>query len=211
VRPVSHLSHLFDRQRGHLFPWLPVAFAVGIGVYFSLPAEPTGRAWALLGAALAAGVLLAATVLRHSPLLLALLAALAGAGIAGLRTASVDEPVLAFRYYGPIEGRIVGIDRSRADKPRLTLDRVVLRDVPPERTQARVRVSLHGDQRWIAPEPGLTVILTGHLSATEGPVEPGGFDFQCQAFFDRLGAVGYTRTPVLASRAAEEGRAGLFI
>jgi competence protein ComEC len=211
VRPVSHLIHLFDRQRGHLFPWLPVAYAVGIGVYFSLADEPTGRAWALLGAALAAGVLLAATVLRHSPLLLALLAALAGAGVAGLRTASVGEPILAFRYYGPIEGRIVGIDRSRSDRPRLTLDRVVLRDVPPERTPARVRVSLHGDQRWLTPEPGLTVILTGHLSAPEGPVEPGGFDFQRQAFFDRLGAVGYTRTPVLAFRAAEEGRAGLFI
>jgi competence protein ComEC len=61
------------------------------------------------------------------------------------------------------------------------------------------------------PEPGLTVILTGHLSAPDGPVEPGGYDFRRQAWFDGLGAVGYTRTPVLTLRPAEEGRAGLLI
>jgi competence protein ComEC len=188
-----------------------VAYAAGIGLYFWLPAEPGRVAWTALAAALVAGLLLAATWARGSPLLLALLAALAGAGVAGLRTASVAEPVLGFRYYGPIEGRIVTIDRSQSDKPRLTLDRVVLRDVAPARTPTRVRVSLHGEQRWITPEPGLTVILTGHLSAPEGPVEPGGYDFQRQAFFDGLGAVGYTRTPVLALRPAVEGRAGLLV
>ncbi len=184
---------------------------MGIGTYFALPEEPNRTGWLLLGLALATGLVLAATRLRHQPLLLAALSLLAGIGIAGLRTSAVADPILPFRYYGPIEGRIVVIDRSQSDKPRLTLDRVVLRDVAPDRTPARVRVSLHGDQGWITPEPGLTVILTGRLSAPEGPVEPGGFDFQRQAFFDGLGAVGYTRIPVLALRPAEEGRAGLFV
>ena len=58
------------------------------------------------------------------------------------------------------------------------------------------------------PEPGLTVILTGHLSAPEGPVEPGGYDFRRQAWFDGLGAVGYTRTPVLALQPGRGGRGG---
>lgn len=190
---------------------MPVAYATGIGIYFALPLEPGRAGWIALAAALALGTALAATRLRGSPLLLALLAALAGAGVAGLRTASVAEPVLPSRYYGPIEGRIVVIDRSQSDRPRLTLDRVVLRDVAPDRTPTRVRVSLHGEQGWILPEPGLTVILTGHLSAPEGPVEPGGYDFRRQAYFDGLGAVGYTRTPVLALRPAEEGRAGLLV
>jgi competence protein ComEC len=39
--------------------------------------------------------------------------------------------------------------------------------------------------------------MTAHLSAPDGPVEPGGFDFRRMAFFERLGAVGYTRNPVL--------------
>ncbi len=114
-------------------------------------------------------------------------------------------PVLTFRYYGPVEGRIVDIDRSFSDQLRLTLDRVVLEDVPPERTPERVRVALHGDQGFTDPQPGLTVILSGHLSPPDGPVEPGGFDFQRLAWFSQLGAVGYTRAPVLAIAPPEGG------
>ncbi len=57
----------------------------------------------------------------------------------------VAEPVLGFRYYGPVEGRIVNIDRSVSDAMRLTLDAWCCRRVAPARTPARVRVSLHGD------------------------------------------------------------------
>lgn len=76
---------------------------------------------------------------------------------------------------------------------------------------AKVRVSLHGGQGFIDPEPGLTVILTGHLAAPSGPVEPGGFDFQRHAWFGQLGAVGYTRIPVLALYPPEAGAVGLFL
>jgi competence protein ComEC len=62
--------------------------------------------------------------------------------------------MLDFRYYGPVEGRIVEIDRSQSDALRLTLDRVVLREVAPDRTPARVRVSLQGEQDWLQPTPG---------------------------------------------------------
>jgi competence protein ComEC len=113
--------------------------------------------------------------------------------------------MLDVRYYGPVEGRIVGIDRSQSDALRLTLDQVTLREVPPDRTPLRVRVSLQGDQPWLDPVPGQVVILTASLAAPEGPVEPGGFDFRRMAFFDRLGAVGYTRTPVLLLEEPAEG------
>jgi hypothetical protein len=84
------------------------------------------------------------------PLGLARWRLVAGGAIAtGLRAHMVAGPVLDFRYYGPVEGRIVGIDRSASDALRLTLDRVRLDDVSPERTPRRVRVSLHGDQRWL--------------------------------------------------------------
>jgi len=202
---------VFDDQRGHLFPWLPVFFGAGIGIYFALGAEPSAVVW--IGLTLAASALAVLTVVTRAtaPLVIAPLALVLGLLAAGARTHLVAETVLTFRYYGPVEGRIVGVDRSASDAVRLTLDRVVLRDVRPARTPARVRVSLHGDQSWITPEPGLTVILTGHLSPPQGPVEPGGFDFRRQAWFQGLGAVGYTRTPVLALRPADEGRAGLAV
>ena len=45
--------------------------------------------------------------------------------------------MLDFRYYGPIEGRIVGIDRSGSDALRLTLDRVRLDRVAPDQRLRR--------------------------------------------------------------------------
>jgi competence protein ComEC len=205
------VSSVFDRQRGHLFPWLPVFFGIGIAIYFALRREPTAEQWIALGL-IAAGLLGCVVLTRASaPLPIAALMVVAGLLAAGHRTHAVSGPLLTFRYYGPVEGRIVGLDRSSSDAVRLTLDRVVLRDLPPARTPGRVRVSLHGDQGWVVPEPGRTVILTGHLSPPQGPVEPGGFDFRRHAWFQGLGAVGYTRTPVLTLRPPEDGRAGLAI
>ncbi len=193
-------------QRGRLFLWAPVCLGLGIGLYLGAPMEPGASAWGALGVA----GLLALVAARRAgqawaPLLLGLALVAGGAGLAGLRTHAVAAPVLAFRYYGPIEGRIVGIDRSASDALRLTLDRVVLEDVAPDRTPARVRVSLHGEQRWLVTEPGRTVILTGHLSPPQGPAEPGAFDFRRSAWFDGLGAVGYTRTPVLTAAPPDGG------
>ena len=127
--------------------------------------------------------------------------------LGALRAHVVAGPVLGFRYYGAVEGRIVNIDRSASDAVRLTLDRVVLERTAPDRTPHRVRVSLHGTQGWIDPVPGLRVMMTAHLSPPSGPTEPGGFDFRRMAWFDRLGAVGYTRTPVLAVAPGATSRA----
>ena len=69
--------------------------------------------------------------------------------------------VLKYHYYGPIEGRIVKVDRSASDALRLTLDRVVLRQLVPVQTPERVRVSLHGALFDFKPVPGETIMLTG--------------------------------------------------
>ncbi|MCT4559278.1 MAG: ComEC family competence protein [Pelagimonas sp.] len=195
------LGRAFLAQRGHLFPWVPVCLGVGIGLYFSLRFEPS--VWLLLGVAILGVIALRQTTLdrglgpARGPLLTALLVMGLGFSLAGARAHWVEAPVLPFRYYGPIEGRIVKIDRSSSDAVRLTLDRVVLERMNPEHTPARVRVSLHGDLPGIAPRPGATVMLTGHLDRPGGAVEPGGFDFRRHAYFLRLGAVGYSRNPVM--------------
>jgi competence protein ComEC len=184
--------------RGTLFPWIAVLIGCGVGAWFSVTEEPGAGSYALAAMILFAG---GATTARGPELLrpLALASAAIAAGwlAAGVRAHMVDAPMLDFRYYGPVEGRIVGIDRSQSDALRLTLDQIVLREVSPDRTPKRVRVSLQEEQEWLQPSPGQVVVLTASLAAPQGPVEPGGFDFRRMAFFDRLGAVGYTRTPVL--------------
>lgn len=185
-------------QRGRLFLWVPVAMALGIGAYFSIRFEPSSAALWLV-AVLVIGI---AAIARRvgetlAPVLHVLALVLFGFLWAALRAHLVAEPVLQFRFYGPIEGRVVVIDRSVSDKLRLTLDQPILGRIPQARTPAKVRVSLHGQQPDVTLQPGLRVILTGHLSPPSGPVEPGGFDFRRQAWFQKIGAVGYTRTPVL--------------
>ncbi|WP_370282221.1 ComEC/Rec2 family competence protein [Pseudooceanicola sp.] len=211
LRLAGAMAAVLAAQRGHLFPWAPVAFGTGIGVYFWLPSEPRAGMLAALGGVFVLATLLALRVRGLvQPVLWALalasLGVLAGAG----RTALVAGPVQGWRYYGPVEGRIVGIDRSASDVPRLTLDRVRLAEVAPEDTPRRVRIALHGDQRWIDPRPGATVIATAHLSPPGGPVEPGGFDFRRHAWFLKLGAVGYTRVPVLDLAPPTPGETRLF-
>ena len=178
--------------------WVPVCLGIGIGSYFRLPAEPTLVIW-VAGAfcVLSLLVLWRFTAEAYAPLVMGLMLVLVGMGIAKYRVTALEAPVLGFRYYGPIEGRVVGIDRSASDAVRLTLDQVVLSRMSVERTPSRVRVSLHGDQPFARFTPGDVLILTGHLSPPSGPAEPGGFDFQRHAWFLQLGAVGYTRTPVL--------------
>lgn len=206
MRVVAKLELALLAQRGRLLLWAPVFLAIGIGFYFSLSEEPSAQ---MIGAALvlaATGTALARLLNpAFSPLLYACVLVLLGAGLAALRGHSVAAPVLGWNYYGPVEGRVVAIDRSSGDALRLTLDEVVLSRLGPDETPQRVRFSLQGDQRWLAPEPGQRVMATAYLGPPPGPSAPGGFDFRRTAWFDRLGAVGYTRTPLLLAESAREG------
>ena len=194
---------MIDGQRGHLFPWAPVAFGTGAAFYFALPFEPVLTHYLYVAAIGAAAVLFNWFARGVGPLMLSVF--LIGAGMiwAGYMAHQSAAPVLKYRYYGPIEGRVVAIDRSFSGKTRLTLDQVVLDRIAPFDRPVRVRVALHGDQPFLKPAPGQRVGMTGHLSPPSGPVEPGGFDFQRKAWFDRLGAVGYTRVPALLMESAK--------
>lgn len=198
VLPFDALARLIGQQRGHLFPWVPVCLGLGIAIYFTQGVEPgLARYAAAAVVAVAAGLAVRVLPEGFGPPLTGIVLVALGLLLAGQRAHTVAAPVVDFRYYGPIEGRVVALDRSISDKPRVTLDRVVLSRLAPDRTPARVRVSLHGDQPFDRPLPGQRVAVTGHLGPPSGPVEPHGFDFQRMAWFQRIGAVGYARTPMI--------------
>lgn len=187
-------------------PWSPVMLGAGVALYFSLQEEPSSLALAgLAGLALVLCVLGWRAREVFGPLCLALVLVILGLCLSALRTGQVAGPVLSFRYYGPIEGRVVMVDRSASDRVRITLDRVVLSRIDPARVPTRVRVSLHGVQGFLDPVPGARIMMTGHLSPPEGPGEPRGFDFQRHAWFQQIGAVGYTRVPALLLEPPEPG------
>ncbi|WP_298912622.1 ComEC/Rec2 family competence protein [uncultured Roseobacter sp.] len=210
---MTWLRTVLLQQRGSLFEWVPICLAIGIGWYFLLRFEPSS--FFLICTGLAAVSLLASHRLlgeAFAPIAIATALVATGFVLAAYRAHDVASPVLGWRYYGPVEGRVVNIDRSGSDALRITLDRVIMERTSPHRTPERVRISLHGDQTHsITPTPGLRVMTTAHVSPPGGPVEPGGFDFQRHAWFGQLGGVGYSRVPLLAIEPAEKGDPGLLV
>lgn len=200
------VSAALQRQRGYLLTFAPVFFGTGIGIFFAQGQEPGWPAYGI-AAAVAVVALWVARVRRFDigPLFAASAVVALGFLAAGWRAHTVAGPVIDFRYYGTIEGRVVAIDRSSSDRVRLTLDRVYLDRTPPERTPRRVRVSLHGQDGLPVPSPGSHALLTGHLSPPPSPAEPHGFDFERHAWFLKLGGVGYTRAPALIFAPPEPG------
>lgn len=208
--------------RSGLLPWLPLWLAVGIGAWLMLRIQVGlavyGGLWLVVGLF----AVLAGQIIRHAGragawqladmlrlLIFAVITVAAGFTLAGLRSEWVAAPILGFRYYGPVEGRLVDIDRSAQDRLRITLDQVVLRDLSPMRTPGKVRLSLMQDEANLPPA-GTRIMLTGHLGPPPAPAEPGGFDFRRHAWFGGLGAVGYTRTPIMTVIPAA-GRGGALI
>ncbi|MEM9430668.1 MAG: ComEC/Rec2 family competence protein, partial [Pseudomonadota bacterium] len=196
VRGVDNFRAMLEIEREGAMLWAPVALGTGVGIYFSLSFEPARLAVFGLGLLAAAGLWCA----RAGRVSLGLAAmALLGIVVSALQTERVRAPILSGELRGPVVGRVVAIDRSASNAHRVTLDRVHLpgRATVPE----RVRVSLAGPVADGVLEAGALVMMRAWLSRPNPPVEPGDFDFRRHAWFARIGAVGYTRDPVVLAAA----------
>ena len=191
---VRRAADAFAAERDRWVLWLPVLVGTGVGLYFALDREPPP--W-LGGVALALAAVVAMTAFRggqRRPLLPVV--ALAGLGVAAgfavaqaqallLATPMLSEPV------GPVvlEGRVVAVE-SFPDGQRLTLAQPDVAGGTKVPMPERVRLRLRGSQPLV--RPGDRVRLRAMLMPPPAPAVPGGYDFQRQAFFDGLGAVGYS-------------------
>lgn len=179
---------LSERERWML--WLPVAFGAGVAVYFWLPHEPPGWIGALgLVLALAGGLLgrARATVVIAA---LALAAVSGGFSAAQWRAERVAAPVLVKRL-GPvmIAGQLRDLSLQRAGG-RIVLQSIRVPDLAADATPAGIRLRLGGPVA--APlRPGDWVRLRAVLQPPPAPAAPGAFDFARQAYFERIGAVGF--------------------
>lgn len=204
TRTGQRIGAVLAPQRPHLPLWTPVLLGLGIGSYFALPVEPAP--WAL--AALAAGAILCLALIPRASaparlLLIALLLCAVGFGAAALRARLVAAPVLPAEMTVAVEGRIIGLDRSASDRPRVLLDRVVIHGLEPEETPARIRISLDPSTSPDVLQPGLRLLGQARLSPPSAPSEPGGFDYRRVAWFERIGAIGYARTPMLETEGSD--------
>ncbi len=169
----------------------PLALTAGAAMYMSAPFEP-GWDW-LLGGTLPV-VALWALVRRRGvsglALLLAMLACVGIGAIAGkVRSALVAAPILK-EQIGPvrIEGVITEIDASERSR-RVRIDVRAIERLAPEQTPEFVRFSYRGEMPF---GPGRAVACRAILSPPPRPVVPGDYEFHRDAWFQQLGAVGFS-------------------
>ncbi len=179
---------LFANERERWPLWLPVFFAVGVGLYFALSTEPP--LWLSPAIMLPLCLLGWAFRLRQEILLgaLAMASMVFGFAIAQTHAVLLSAPALS-RPIGPttVIGRVIEVEKQRTGQ-RVTLDRISINSLkgpPPYRV--RIKLPRH------VPDirPGERLSLRATLMPPPTPSIPDGYDFARQAWFDRLGAVGY--------------------
>ncbi len=200
-RVTARLAAAFLAEREQWVLWLPVAIGTGVAVYFALPVEPSwwiGPLWLLAAAALA----LLAGPARLGAYLLAWAIGAAGAGFAAaqLRTAVVATPLLAERL-GPVEvtGRIVDRELLADGAKRVVLGELSIPGLGEAETPRRVRLRLnarHGEEAAL----GRRIAVRALLQPVSPPVAPGAYDFQRHAFFQGIGATGFSIAPARGLR-----------
>ena len=205
------LTHALEAERERWLLWLPVGLGVGIGVYFLLPAEPP--LW--LGAAGLAALLAAMPFVWPRPaprLALVVLGTFTvGFAAAQARTALVAAPVLD-KKHGPaaVTGQVLAVEPEAAGG-RVVLQRLTVAGLAAALTPAKVRIRLTAREPG-GFVPGDRIRLPAVLRPPPEPAAPGAFDFARQAYFQRLGAVGYAvgHAARLDEQAEDDERAGTW-
>ncbi len=172
--------------------WAPVAFGLGCAAYMTLGVEPS--------TALAVGLVLAAVALALAArrldsagavVVATLLVFLAAGFLSGrLRTLQVAAPVAPGEQRARIvEGWVVDVASPGASGMRLLIAPVAIQGLTPEATPVRVRVTLR-DQPPVSP--GSAIRLRAMIGPPPAPASPGAYDFARDAWFNRVGGVGFT-------------------
>jgi competence protein ComEC len=191
------LTEVLALQRDRWILWLPVAMIAGSALWLLAPTDPP--AWAAAGACLG-GALVAFAVLHWLKegrawivgtglaAFAALICAMGlGAGAAQFRTWSVAQPVLPVSDAPrSVEGWVVSNDASD-NGPRLRLLTHAVEGA--EHIPRYIRVAVP-DAGLLTPGRGARCY--GVLGAPAGPLAPGAYDFARRAYFERLGATGFS-------------------
>jgi competence protein ComEC len=196
-RPLAlrRIQAIFLAERDRWILWLPVLVGAGIAIYFALPAEPPP--WAGITLAAMAGMFCALALLSSGErypgvrlLAVAVVAVVAGFVSAQLKTVMLATPMLS-EPIGPtlVSGRVQQVETFPVGQ-RVTLDRLTISRLDGQPVPKSIRLRLRGAQPPI--RPGDQVRIRAMLMPPSPPAVPGGYDFQRHAYFEGLGAVGYS-------------------
>ena len=190
------LTAEFQSSRPEFSLWIPVFLGIGVGMYFAIPVFiPPALSFGLFAITVIAAILMK----RAHPfffIVVAIGCVFLGVWGAGQRAERVDSPRID-RETAPlnITAEVARIERLPGGHRRLTILPHEIQSFSAEKTPARVRLIARTGGDVLTP--GDIVEVRAVLMPLPGPVVPGGFDYGLQAWFQQIGAGGFTTTPVL--------------
>lgn len=174
-------------ERTGLELWFGVCFALGIGIYFTLPTEPP--MWGAIFLALTAGVVWSYGFKEFfSRLILGyVFFACFGFAVASVKTTLVAAPILGQPLFETgIAGTITKVEPYQ-NKQRITLENVRIENVDAV-TPQKVRLNFH--ETYPHMRAGDKVEGTAHILPPMVPLQTGAYDFSRDAYFKQIGAIG---------------------
>lgn len=187
-------KRLFDifavQEKDHFFLAVPVLLAIGIAIYFGMTTEIP--IWVGLTFLFISGV--TTYYLRHYYIVflstLALTIVFVGFSSAQLRTTYLSTNILP-KSFGPagIQGRIVSVTKTQKGS------KILLEDLQISRLRADhvpTRLRLHVNNLKEQIKTGQWIETWAMLKPPPQPSSPYAFDFQRHAYFQKIGAVGFT-------------------
>lgn len=199
TRPIvgtarARLTAWREAEAGRLLLWSAPAFGFGALSYLAAASEPP--VWlAVLGCAFAVAGLIgwrpaAGGAARAALLLFALFCA--GHVVAALRAAAVSAPVISRETRAvSVKGWLIEREEEAAGGARYLIRVAEIEGIVSDQTPQRVRMRWRGRTPEADAAAGDLIELRGVLSPPPGPAAPRGFDYARQAWFERLGGVGY--------------------
>ncbi len=200
ARLGAALVSALDQERGRWIYWLPVLFACGIGLYFTLPYEPPTLA--------AVGALIGASAMRvflrrgfFAFLAGSMLLTMAcGFAAAKFRSDFVAAPLIAkSTATKKLEGWVERWEQTSAKRGRLTLLVSSAEGIEAAQLPHRVRITANAT---VGPPVGASVFMPAVLTPLSEPVMPRGFDFARQAWFSSIGAGGFATAAISMTEGA---------
>lgn len=174
-------------ERRSLFPWIAVAFGLGVLLYFAAEGSPSLAPPAVAATLFAALAWATRRRLWTSAVCIGLTAMFCGFAAGVMRTADVAAPVLRTITIAAVEGFVESID-ERDRGPRLVILVHRLGTLGEGERPRRIRLSLRPDQP--PPRPGDFIAATARMLPPPQAARPGGYDFAREAYYRGIGAVG---------------------
>ncbi len=191
MKLLTFIESFLDNQKSRLFLWVPVALAIGIGIYFSLPAEPVAwLQWVFLFLSLCLigiSYIMSYRIVRGGLVFVGLI--LLGFFSAQLRTSLIENSLL-YKSLGmkEVQGSIDNVDHTPQGR-RLLIEIQKMDDAEaPPHFKARLICKTDKEKELSI---GDNIVLQAKITPVMGAPYPGAYDFRRRAFFDGISANGF--------------------